>query len=230
VARRADRLQALSAKLSSAYGVRIELIQADLTREEDLARVEQVLATNSAVRVLVNNAGSARLAPLAQTSVKESQSQIALNITALTRLTHAVLPALRVRNEGVIVNIASVLAIHAMPISAVYSGTKGFVLNFSRGLQEELAGTGVRVHLVLPASTATELWDNSGVPLAALDQTKVMTTENLVDAALAGFDLGEAVTWPSVPDVALWEQYDAARTALFAATQTGRPAPRYKLA
>jgi hypothetical protein len=57
-----------------------------------------------------------------------------------------------------------------------------------------------------------------------------MTTENMVDASLAGFDMGETITWPSVADATLWDKYDAARAALFAATQTGKPAPRYNLA
>lgn len=174
----------------------------------------------------MNNAGIARLSPVAETSVEDSLSQIALNITALTRLTHAVLPAFKERNEGAIINIASVLAVHALPVSAIYSGTKAFVLNFSRGLQQELAGTGVKVQVVLPAATATDLWDLSGVPLAALPQETVMSAENLVDAALTGFDQGEPVTWPSMADAGLWERYDAARSDLFAATQTGKPAPR----
>jgi short-subunit dehydrogenase len=88
----------------------------------------------------------------------------------------------------------------------------------------------VKAHLVLPGSTATEIWDGSGVPLASLNQDAVMTTENLVDAALAGFDQGEAVTWPSLADATLWEKFDTARSTLFAATQVGQPAPRYKLA
>jgi short-subunit dehydrogenase len=94
-------------------------------------------------------------------------------------------------------------------------------------LQSELAETGVKVQIVLPAATATEIWDASGIPLSALEQESVMTTENLVDAALAGLDQGETITWPSVADGSLWETYDAARGALFAATQTGKPAPRY---
>jgi uncharacterized protein len=143
VARRADRLEALSEKILKTYaGTKIEVIAADLAKESDLVRVEKVLATNPAVRVLVNNAGLARLAPIAQAPVQQSLAQIALNITSVTRLTHAVLPALLSRNDGVIVNIASVLAIHSLPVSSVYSGTKAFVLTFSRGLQDELAGTG----------------------------------------------------------------------------------------
>jgi short-subunit dehydrogenase len=143
-ARRADRLEALSAKISKAHGAKVEVITADLEKEADVARVEKVLATNPAVRVLVNNAGTSRLRPLAQAQLGDSLSQIALHVTALTRLTHAVLPAFLSRNDGVIINIASVLALHSMPISSVYSGTKGYVLNFSRGLQEELAKTNVR--------------------------------------------------------------------------------------
>jgi short-subunit dehydrogenase len=226
VARRGDRLWELAAKLAQAYGIKAETLVADLEKEDELTRLETVLAGNPAIRVLVNNAGIARLSPIAETSVKDSLSQIALNITALTRLTHAVLPAFKERNEGAIINIASVLAVHALPVSAVYSGTKAFVLNFSRGLQQELAGTGVKVQVVLPAATATDLWDLSGVPLAALPQETVMSAENLVDAALAGFDQGEPVTWPSMADAGLWERFDNARSALFAATQTGRPAPR----
>lgn len=229
VARRADRLEALCAQLSKAHGIKAEPIPADLTQDQDLARIEKVLATNGNVHVLVNNAGIARLAPAAQTSANDAQSQIALNITALTRLTQAAVPAFVARKQGLIINIASALAVHSLPISAIYSGTKAFVLQYSRGLQQELAETGVKVQLVLPASTATELWDLSGVPLAALNKNTLMTTEHMVDAALAGLDQGEIVTWPSVADATLWEKYDAARSALFAGTQAGMPAPRYKI-
>ncbi|MFZ6674652.1 SDR family NAD(P)-dependent oxidoreductase [Undibacterium sp. Xuan67W] len=230
VARRADRLEALAAQVSKAHGIKAETISADLTKDQDLARIETILATNEDVRVLVNNAGIARLAPLAQTSADDAFSQIALNITALTRLTQAAVPAFVARKQGLIINIASALSVHALPISAIYSGTKAFVLQYSRGLQQELTETGVKVQVVLPASTATELWDLSGVPLAALNKETLMTTENMVDAALAGLDQGETITWPSVADASLWDKYEEARSALFAGTQAGTPATRYKIA
>jgi short-subunit dehydrogenase len=232
VARRADRLNALADKLSTAHGVKVRVLVADLAKEADLADVEAVIQRDASVRLLVNNAGVARLRPFAQASAEDSVSQIALNITALTRLTHAVLPGFVARNEGVVINVSSVLAVQALPISSVYSATKAYVLQFSRGLQQELASTGVRIQSVMPAATATEIWseETSGVPLAALQKETVMTAEDLVDAALAGFDKGETVTWPSVGDAGLWDRFDAARTALFAATQTGTPAARYKKA
>lgn len=230
VARRADRLQALCAQLTEAHGITAEPVVADLTLDQDVTRIETLLATRGDVQALVNNAGIARLAPAGQTSANDAQAQIALNITALTRLTQAAVPAFVARKQGLIINIASVLAIHSLAISAIYSGTKAFVMQYSRGLQQELADTGVKVQLVLPASTATELWDLSGVPLAALNKSTLMTTENMVDAALAGLDQEETITWPSVADAGLWDKYDAARSALFASTQAGTPAPRYQIA
>src|SRR6202000_3193789 len=107
---------------------------------------------------------------------EDDAAMVALNLTALTRLTQAVLPAFLSRNSGVIINVASVLSLHSLPISSIYSGTKGYVLNFSRGLQQELAQTGVKLQVVLPASTATELWDLSGVP--TLKKDTVMTAES----------------------------------------------------
>ncbi|WP_149540030.1 SDR family NAD(P)-dependent oxidoreductase [Siccirubricoccus phaeus] len=227
VARRAERLQALAARLAETHGRKAEILVADLADPADLARIARTLAANPRIEVLVNNAGLARLAPFATAPLADSLSQIALNIASLTQLTQALLPGFLARNRGLIVNIASVLGLEVLPGSAVYSGTKGFVLNFSRGLQKELAGTGVTVQAVLPAATATEIWDKSGLPLAHLDAKTVMTTEDMVDAALAGLDQGEAVTIPPLADIGLWEQAEAARLALFAATRTGQPAPRY---
>ena len=229
VARRVDRLTALSGKLQETFDAGVEIVVADLADSTDLSRTAALVAADPRITLLVNNAGTSKLAPLARTSIEEAASMIALNVTALTRLTQAVLPGFLARNSGSIINVASVLSLHALPISGVYSGTKGYVLNFSRALQAELAGTGVKVQAVLPATTATDLWEISGVPLSQLDPSSIMTAEDMVDAALAGLDQGEAITLPSVDDADLWEVYDAARRNLFAATQTGRAASRYRM-
>lgn len=227
VARRIDRLRTLADSLSAAHQVEVQAIEADLTDEAGLARVEQLLRSDERVALLVNNAGNGKLSGTLDMSDADTASTIALNLVAPTRLARAVLPAFVKRDAGAIINIASVMALHALPITTLYSATKSYVLMFSRGLQGELQGTGVRVQVVLPAGTATEFYDQAGLPLSALDPAVVMTTENLVDAALAGFDAGEAVTLPSVHDAELWTAYDAAQDALFGATQVGSPAPRY---
>jgi len=103
------------------------------------------------------------------------------------------------------------------------------VANFTLGLQEELKDTKVIVQLVAPAAVATDIYEVSGIPLSAFDPALVMTIENCVDAALSGLDQGEYTTLPSVENYQLFKDYDEARLKLFAATQTGQPASRYKL-
>jgi hypothetical protein len=98
---------------------------------------------------------------------------------------------------------------------------------FTIGLRDELANTNVRVQLVLPATTGTEIWDVAGIGVHNLDQATVMSAEDCVDAALAGLDNGETVTLPSVEDATLWANFDTARIKMFQASQTGKSASRY---
>lgn len=227
VARRIDRLRELAKTLSALHGIDVQTIEADLTQESGLARVEERLRSDERIALLVNNAGNGKLSSTVDMSDADTASTIALNVIAPTRLARAVLPSFIKRNAGAIINIGSVMAFNSLPITTLYSATKAYVLTLSRGLQAELAGTPIRVQVVLPAGTATEFYDQSGVPLSAFDPAVVMTTEDLVDAALVGFDNGEDVTLPSVDDIELWTKYDKAQRTLFTSTQVGIPAARY---
>jgi short-subunit dehydrogenase len=228
VARRGDRLAAIADELRGKYGVEVQTLVADLGVGADLDRVAGVLAGDDHITLLVNNAGTATLAAAVDATRDELDAMNDVNVVALARLTLAVLPRFKAKDQGTIVNIGSVLGFHYLPVSSIYSGTKGYVMNFTRGLQQELAGTNVRVQLVTPASTATEIWELAGIPVSALNPSSVMKVEDCVDAALAGLDLGEAVTMPSVEDAAaLLAAYDTARVALLSASQTGKPASRY---
>lgn len=227
VARRIERLHLLANTLADAHGIEVRPIEADLTQEAGLTQIEALLRSEKRVVLLVNNAGNAKLSTTVDMSAADAAATIALNVIAPTRLARAVLPAFLERDTGAIINIASVSAFHVLPVTTLYSATKSYILTFSRGLQSELAGTGVRVQAVLPAATATEFFDGSGVPLSSLDPDTVMTTEDLVDAALAGFDQGEQVTLPSVQDDGLWAAYDQAQARLAGASQLGTPALRY---
>lgn len=227
VARREARLQALAADLSGRYGVDVQILTADLSDENGIRAVEETLRNDTRIDTLVNNAGTAQMAPFLSGEVEQHQAINTLNTTALMRLTYAILPRLAQNNSGTVINIASVLSLHARAGSALYSATKAWVFNFTRGLQEEFAESGVRIQAVLPAATATEIWDLSGVAITDLPEGSVMTTDNLVDAALAGLDQGELITIPPMHDIRLWERFEAARLELFASARTGEPAPRY---
>lgn len=229
VARREDRLAALAEKLTGKYGVAVKTVVADLGQAQGLQKVEQEILADERISMVINNAGTAALTSLAETTTADQDSMNNVNAIAVARLSLAALSVFRKKNAGTIVNIGSVLSFHTLQISGIYSATKGYVMNFTRGLQQEVQGTGIVVQLVLPATTATEIWEVGGIPLSALRQESIMSIENCVDAALAGLDSGESITLPSVEDAKLWAEYDAAREKLFAATQSGKPASRYKL-
>jgi len=229
VARREDRLIALEQRLISQYGVSAKAAVTDLTVRADQDSLINRIGSDTSITMLVNDAGAAAMKPVTSIGDAEQDTMVHLNITALTRLTLAALPGFKERDRGTIINIGSSLSIYTPANTAVYSATKAYVMNFTLGLQHELAGTNVVVQLVLPAKTATEIWKNTGAPLASLDQASVMTAENCVDAALSGLDQGESVTFPSVEDYKLWLNFESARRLLFGATQTGKPASRYHI-
>jgi short-subunit dehydrogenase len=229
VARRGDRLQTIREDLQSRYPVRVEALVADLTNAGDLTGVVERVAADASITLLVNNAGTSAVGQLAETPQSTLTSMVALNITALSALTMAVLPGFQKRNSGTIINIGSVVGYAPYPMVPIYGPTKAYVLNFTQILQQQLAETGIRVQLVTPAATVSEIWDTFGVPLSTLDPAVVMTTEDCVDAALRGLDDGELITAPSVQDETLLRNFETAAGALLQGTQFGNPAPRYGL-
>jgi uncharacterized protein len=227
VARRKDRLEALAQELKQKHGGQATSLVADLSKVSDLKRVADALANNERISVLVNNAGVGHLRPSSALTIAEVKNQLAVNGEAVSELTLAVLPGFTKRNQGTIINIGSVLSFFALPVSASYSATKAHIALFTLGLKEELANTKVRVQLVCPATTDTEIWGLAGLDAHAVAPGRVMSAEDCVDAALAGLDQGETVSYPSLEDASLWTAFDTARIKLFEASQSGTPASRY---
>jgi uncharacterized protein len=227
VARNHAQLEALSARLKSETGRFVASLPADLNNRADLARVEATLRNDQTITMLVNNAGTASVAPLVNADVEKMDDIIALNITALTRLTYAAAPAFVARGSGTIINIASVVGISPEVLNGVYGASKAFVIAFSHSLQHELADKGIRIQAVLPGATATHFWAKAGLPYEKLPASIVMSPEDMVDAALVGLDQGELVTIPSLHDGHEWTRFEAARRALSLRFGNSVPAPRY---
>jgi short-subunit dehydrogenase len=227
VARNQGRLADLASKLARETGSDVDILAADLTDSNDLAKLEQVLREDPRITLLVNNAGLGATAPLLKSDIADMSRMIALNVEVPTRLTYAVVPAFVKRGAGAIINIASIVAVAPERLSGVYGGTKAFVFGFSQSLRHELANTGVKVQVVLPGATATDFWRIAGRPVENLPQEIVMTAEDMVDAALAGFDQGEFVTIPALADAGQWQSFEAARQALMPNLSRAEPASRY---
>jgi len=227
VARNGARLKSLSARLTNETGQSVKVIRTDLSNKAELAKVEATLRSDPSITMLVNNAGTASVAPLLNADVEKMEEMIALNVTALTRLTYAAAPGFVTRGAGTIINIASIVGISPETLNGVYGATKAYVLALSHSLQHELADKGIRIQAVLPGVTATELWDIAGLPYQNLPAEIVMSAEDMVDAALVGLDQGELVTIPPLHDGDEWTRFEAARRAISQRFGNSVPAPRY---
>lgn len=228
VARNEERLRALAGRLTEETGRAVEPFRADLGHKADLARLEARLRDDASITMLVNNAGVGSVASIETADVDEMEAMIFLNVTALTRLTYAVVPGFVARGSGVVVNISSVVGVAVEMLNGVYSASKSYVLSLGHSLQKDLAGKGVRIQTVLPGATATEFWDVAGYA-AQKTSAITMSAGDLVDAALTGLDQGEIVTIPGLQDGGDWTRWEEGRLALAPKFNHAKPSPRYGL-
>jgi short-subunit dehydrogenase len=227
VARDLARLNEMSARIGAEQGVKVEALQADLTVAEDVRKVEKRLREDRSITLIVNNAGIGPNGKLVDNDIDYLDRMIALNVTAVNRLTVAAAQAFAPRDKGGIINIASVVAIVPEIFNGTYSATKAFVLSLTQALNAELTGKNIKIQAVLPGLTRTEIFERAGGSIENLDPKMVMDVTDMVDAALAGFDQGELVTIPSLPDPADWDALGKARGVLGPNLSHNKSAARY---
>lgn len=157
----------------------VELVEMDVRDETSVQRaVQSVIRQAKRIDVLVNNAGGTMLGAVEETSVAEAQALFDTNVFGILRTSQAVLPFMRQQRVGRIVNVSSVLGFLPAPYMGVYSATKHAIEGLSETLDHEVRGFGVRVVLVEPSYTKTNLDVNAPVAAAALsaydtDRTRV---------------------------------------------------------
>lgn len=226
VARDKSRLDLLAARLQEECNVAVEVLQADLTNATDLSKLETRLRDDPRIGVLINNAGMALSGSFVHQTPESIERLITLNTTAPTRLAGAVATRFVESGTGAIVNIGSVVGFAPEFGMSVYGATKAFVLFLSQGLNLELAPKGVYVQAVLPAATRTEIWERAGIDVNGLPE--VMEVDELVDAALVGFDRRELVTIPPLHVAERWDRLDSARRELMSDIRQAHAAERYQ--
>ena len=143
-------------------GTTITVMPVDLSRPKAASALHETLAKRGlTVSILVNCAGIVMNSPFVATASDAVNNQLAINVTALTELTHVFLPGLLTADEGALVNIASATGYHPTPGVAVYSASKAYVLTFTEALAHELRNTTVRVLALSPGPTRTEFYATS---------------------------------------------------------------------
>jgi hypothetical protein len=217
VARRWDKLQQVAEELRSAFGVHVELLQADLTVDEDLMLVIHRLAREENLALLINNAGFGAGGRFWETPLELQERMHRLHIMATLRLTHVALHNMVTREtangstgaNGVphrtqgmhrgVINVASVAAFLSRAGSVSYGATKAWMTSFTESLAMDLksAGSRVRVQALCPGYTYSEFHDTMNVDRTKLAGSALwMTAESVVDASLAGFAEGRLYVIP----------------------------------
>jgi short-subunit dehydrogenase len=227
VARDRVRMEALAERLQSKTGVTIEIIAADLTADSDVTTIERRLAQRD-ISLLVNNVGMSLNGSILENGPVEIARIIALNVTAPTRLASAAAKTFVAKSGGSIINIASVLALAPEMFDGIYSGTKAFLLNISQGMSAQLTDKGLYTQVALPGATRTEIWARSGKDVDAFPDGFVMDVDDLVDAALIGFDRREAITIPPLPDEGQFAAMQQTRLAMGPNLSKSVVAERYR--
>lgn len=187
VARSGDKLQSLAGELRSQHSRRVEIVQADLARPEQVEFVfSECAARRLEIDQLINNAGIGDFGLFAESAWPKTEQMIDLNIKALTRLCHLFLPPMIARGAGRIMNVASTAAFQPGPTMAVYYATKAYVLHFSEALSNEVRGTGVTVTALCPG--ATESGFQSAAAMEESSLVKGRKLPNAREVAEFGYD------------------------------------------
>ncbi|MCB7135121.1 SDR family NAD(P)-dependent oxidoreductase [Cellulosimicrobium marinum] len=199
VARDEDRLDDVARQIRAAAGVRVEVLPADLSVPDDVARVAARLASAGGgderpVGLLVNNAGFATHQRFVGGDVDAEVRALDVMVRAVLVLSHAAAGQMTARGRGAILNVASVAALTA---GGTYAAAKAWVRTFTEGLAVELAGTGVSATVLCPGFTHTEFHDRAGIDMSSTPEVAWLDADRVVATALADVRRGVVISTPS---------------------------------
>lgn len=198
VARRGDRLIALSQRLSADHGVQCAPKQADLSNETERdALCDTLESEGPRIEVLVNNAGFGTHGFFHETELVRELELIQVNCSAPVHLTKRLLPGMLNRKKGYVLNVASLSAFMPGPVMAMYFASKAFLLSFSEALWEECRGTGVVVTALCPGPVKTEFQSTAGLSKNARSSgTAALPVDRVVREGLDALFNGDRVAIP----------------------------------
>lgn len=210
--RRKDKIAQLVKEIEERYGTQVETILCELSNSDHLDRLVRRLSEKDEVAALVNNAGFGIGTQFAEAEVDTFLAMVRVHVDTAVRLVHAVLPAMRKRQRGIIINVSSLMSALPAPTSSVYSGTKAFLTLFSESLHMELRRDNIRVQALLPGYTRTDFHEqmvnrNPGIPheqYRTRGLLRFLPAEKVVNASFRALERGKVVCIPGVSYRAMW--------------------------
>jgi len=194
VARDLSRLNAYAKELNKTYKIKVETLQADLTKPAQLAKVEKRLSNKAKpIEVLINNAGFGIKQSFTDSEIKKEQELLDVLVTAPMRLTHAVLTQMLKRDSGVIVNVSSVASWIA---GGTYSAAKSYLTVFSEYLNTELKGTNIKISALCPGFTRTEFHQRGKMRMTGLPDFMWLSSDQVVAKSWKYAKAGKAICIP----------------------------------
>ena len=192
VARDLPRLQERAIQLEAKFNVETHVIQADLSTDAGCSVVEQYLASNQ-VDVLINNAGFGLNKAFTMSELKAEQEMFDVLVRTPMRLMHVVLPGMKQRNKGVVINVSSVAGYIA---GGSYSAAKSYLTVITESLHTELANTNIKVSALCPGFTRTEFHQRGRMSMKGLPSFMWLNSDKLVAKAWSDALKGKAVSIP----------------------------------
>jgi hypothetical protein len=228
VARRLDRLEHVCEEISAAHPVKCEPMAADLTRDADLAALEQKLRAATNLGMLVNNAGFGTLGKFHKQPIEREDQMHRLHVLATMHLCHAALPGMMERDRGGIINVSSIAAFVTSAGSVSYCSTKAWMNRFTEGLYMELklAGSHVKVEALCPGYTHTEFHATLKMDTSGIAKWMWLPADRVVRESLEGLRQGRLIVIPGLRYRAMRRAYSLLPARLKLAI--GTTAPRYR--
>ena len=192
VARDLPRLQERANQLKAKFNVETHVIQADLSTDAGCNVVEQYLANNQ-IDVLINNAGFGLNKAFTMSELKAEQEMFDVLVRTPMRLMHVILPGMKERNKGVVINVSSVAGYIA---GGSYSAAKSYLTVISESLHTELADTNIKVSALCPGFTRTEFHQRGRMSMKGLPSFMWLDSDKLVAKAWSDALKGKAVSIP----------------------------------
>jgi short-subunit dehydrogenase len=182
-----DNIMIDTSDLAKKYNVKIDLILADLSIDQDVAGVEEIIKKNSTIEVLINNAGFVFWKPFWQNDIRALEGMIKVHINTPVRFIYAALPGMTKNEKGIIINVSSLSSFFPIPRDSMYSATKLFQNSFMESLHISVYDKGIKVQVLCPGFVHSNFHNRAGVNTAEIKRSGIirwMQPERVVDISI----------------------------------------------
>lgn len=196
--RRREVILNVASELEINYSVDIDIVIADLSKNEDLSHLLQVIGKRKNIEVLVNNAGYGMDCKFSEDELDHQMAMLKVHVAAPLMLIHKVLPIMMENKNGLIINVSSLAAYMPTAGNGMYTSTKSFLKNFTESLHMDVSNYGIHVQCLCPGFTYSDFHRNLNIPAEVMKKGLIswMKPSAVVDYSIYCLNKGQVVCIP----------------------------------